>query len=109
MPTVKNPLAERKPPTKRNQPPAKLVPLGRTVATPAVLDAVPFLEIQIALDRHRRHDWGDVCEEDRKRNDQALKTGERLLSVYKSGGGTKFWIITERDRSVTTVLLPSDY
>ena len=79
------------------------------MATPAVLDAVPFLEIQIALDRHRRHDWGDVCEEDRKRNDQALKTGERLLSVYKSGVGTKFWIITERDRSVTTVLLPSDY
>ena len=108
MPTVKNPLAVRKPPTKINQPPVKLVPLGRTVATPAVLDAVPFLEIQIALDRHRRHDWGDVCEKDRKRNDQALKTGERLLSVYKSGD-MKFWIITEWDRSVTTVLLPSDY
>lgn len=108
MPAVKNPLAVRKPPTKINQPPVKLVPLGRTVATPAVLDAVPFLEIQIALDRHRRHDWGDVCEKDRKRNDQALKTGERLLSVYKSGD-MKFWIITEWDRSVTTVLLPSDY
>nr|WP_325212300.1 hypothetical protein [uncultured Oscillibacter sp.] len=109
MPTVKNPLAVRKPPEKNKQVPVKPVSLGRTVATPAVLNAVPFLDIMIAMERHKRHDWGDVCEADWKENDRALKTGERLLSAYKSGSGTKFWIITEWDRSVTTVLLPSDY
>ena len=106
---VKNPLAVRKPPGKNKQPPVKPVPLGRTVATSAVLDAVPFLDIIIAMERHKRRDWGDVCEADWKQNDRALKVGERLLFAYKSRSGTKFWIITEWDRSVTTVLLPSDY
>ena len=58
----------------------------------------------IAMERHKRHDWGDVCE-----NDRAQKTGERQQSAYKSGSVTKIWIITDWDRSVTTVLLPSDY
>lgn len=83
--------------------------LGRLVATPAVLDAVPRKELFAAVERHKRGDWGDVSEADRKANDQALKNGERLLSVYKSAGGTKFWIVTEEDRSYTTVLLPSEY
>ena len=109
MPAVKNPLAVRKPPEKNKQLPVKPVPLGRTVATPAVLDVVPYLEIMIAMERHKRHDWGDVSETGWIQNDQALKTGDRLLSIYKSGTGTEFWIITEWDRSVTTVLLPSDY
>ena len=54
-------------------------------------------------------DWGELDEEDKTANDEALKTGERLLSAYKSATGTKFWIITEADRSVTTILMPEDY
>jgi hypothetical protein len=52
---------------------------------------------------------GDVDEHDRQANDRALIEGTRLLSVYQAVNGTKFWIITEADRSVTTILLPEDY
>ena len=83
--------------------------VGRLVATPAVLDAVPRQELFAALERHKRGDWGDVCKTDWKANDHALKIGERLLSAYRSAGGTKFWIVTEADRSYTTILLPSEY
>ena len=79
------------------------------VATPAVLESVPRHEIFAALDRHQRCDWGDVSPADWKQNDYALKHGLRLLSSYRSESGTKFWIITEADRSATTVLLPEDY
>lgn len=82
---------------------------GRLVATPAVLDAVPRPELLAAFQRHMRCDWGDVCEADWKENDNALKNGERLLSSYHAENGTKFWIITEGDRSYTTILLPSEY
>ena len=54
-------------------------------------------------------DWGELDEEDKKANDQALQTGERLLSAYRTANGTKFWIITEADRASTCVLLPEDY
>lgn len=83
--------------------------LGQTVATPNVLDTVPKGEIFAALQRHQNCDWGDVCTQDKWSNDRAVKTGERLFSVYYSKSGTKFWIITEADRSATTVLLPEDY
>lgn len=92
---------------KRNRKP--VVPTGRLTATPAVLDAVPKPELLAALQRHMRGDWGIVSKADWKANDQALKAGERLLSVYESSSGTKFWIITEWDRSYTTILLPSEY
>ena len=61
------------------------------------------------LARHQRGDWGEVCEEDRLANESALREGERLFSVYRLSSGTKIWIITERDRSSTTLLLPSEY
>lgn len=83
--------------------------LGRTVATPNVLEAVPQEEIFAALQRHQSCDWGDVCPKDKWSNDRAVKMNERLLSVYHSEEGIKFWIITEWDRSATTVLLPEDY
>ncbi len=83
--------------------------LGSTVATPTVLEAVPQEEIFAALRRHQNCDWGDVCPQDKWTNDRAVKGGERLFSVYHSTDGTKFWIITEWDRSATTVLLPEDY
>ncbi len=82
---------------------------GRLVATPGVLDAVPRDELMNAFYRHLYCDWGDISEQDKRMNDNALKHGERLLSAYRSSGGTKFWIITEADRSYTTILLPSEY
>ena len=85
------------------------VPLGRTVATPAALGAVSHADIAAALRRHAAGDWGDVTPDDRAANDAALKSGERLLSVYRSATGTTFWVLTEADRSATTVLLPDDY
>ena len=62
-----------------------------------------------ALDRHLQGHWGDVDEEDWQAKEDALGNGLWLLSVYHSSSGVKFWIITEWDRSVTTILLPSDY
>ena len=88
---------------------------GRFLATPAVLDAVPRGMIFAAIERHLNGDWGDVCDSDKRANDRALKNGCRLLSVYHTPAlgdkkrETKLWIITEADRSATTVLLPSDY
>ena len=61
------------------------------------------------LIRHANGDWGDVCKEDWKSNDEALKNGERLLSEYKLPDGRRIWIITEWDRSATTLLFPEDY
>jgi hypothetical protein len=58
---------------------------------------------------HQSGDWGDVPEEARQENELALQQGFRLLSAYSSTEGVKFWIITEADRSSTTVLLPEDY
>jgi hypothetical protein len=62
-----------------------------------------------ALGRHARGDWGDVGPVDWQMNQMALEDGDRLLSVYYDENGVKFWIITEADRSATTVLLPEDY
>lgn len=107
MPAMKNPLMERKANTRQKSP--RLVKIGRTVATPRVLETVPYSELLAALERHMCQDWGDLVAADWKANDKALKTGERLLSAYKSSSGTKFWIITEADRSCTTFLLPSEY
>ena len=87
----------------------QLFPSGMLVATPAVLDAVPRPELLAAFQRHMRGDWGEVCAIDRRANDQAVRKGDRLLSVYRSEDDIKFWIITEADRSATTILLPEDY
>lgn len=58
--------------------------------------------------RHRCGDWGDLCEEDRQANEDAVKNGDRVFSSYDYQDG-KIWIITEYDRSYTTVLLPKEY
>ena len=79
------------------------------VATSTALATLPTRDVAAALDRHRRGDWGDAGREDWQANERALKQGERLLSVYHAVDGTRFWIITEWDRSLTTVLLPEDY
>lgn len=84
-------------------------PLGRVVITPNALQVLPQHEFVVGLRRHALADWGDVCPEDRTANDLAREHGDRLLSVYRTRTGVKFWIITESDRSVTTILLPEDY
>ena len=85
------------------------VPLGQIVATPAALGALAQPDIVAAIRRHASGDWGEVDADDRAANDEALRDGTRLLSAYTSVNGTRFWVITEADRSVTTVLLPDDY
>ena len=88
--------------------PAKF-PMGRMLITPAALESIPPDDVHKAIARHAAGDWGDVDEHDRAENELSLREGFRLLSVYKTEGGEKFWIITEADRSATTVLLPEDY
>ena len=83
--------------------------LGQTLITAGAKEELVQSDVIGALRRHARGDWGDLTDEDKKLNDQALKDGSRLLSAYHDTTGTKFWIITEADRSATTVLLPSEY
>ncbi|SEQ49845.1 hypothetical protein SAMN04488038_10786 [Solimonas aquatica] len=84
--------------------------LGAVVGTPAALDALARAGItpQQLLRRHARGDWGVIGAEDACLNEDALHTGARLLSAYPVGTG-RVWIITEADRSVTTLLLPEEY
>lgn len=84
-------------------------PLGALVATPNALASLTEADIQTALQRHANADWGGLCPEDTDANNHALEHGGRLLSAYHGQDGTKFWIITEADRSATTFLLPEDY
>ena len=84
-------------------------PLGTTVITANALSALQPQDVQRALRRHVQGDWGDVPAADGRSNDAALLEGCRLLSAYRDSRGVKFWIITEADRSATTVLLPEDY
>ena len=82
--------------------------LGQVVITPNALEKLKSDDILNSLNRHILGDWGELDAEDRQTNDEALQSGDRLLSAYRSGQ-TKFWIITEASREVTTVLLPEDY
>lgn len=61
------------------------------------------------LGRHVTGDWGDVCDEDAAENEFSVVKGFRIFSVYKIAEGVTIWVITERDRSATTLLLPSEY
>lgn len=83
--------------------------LGQLFATPGILAEVSATDISSALARHAKADWGDLDQEDIDENNRALQHGSRLFSAYQSSTCVKFWIITEWDRSVTTVLLPSEY
>jgi len=89
--------------------PVAVFRLGRIVATPNALQSIPNEDILRAIQRHQAGDWGSLDSEDRNSNDRALLSGGRLFSAYNVPDGTKFWIITEADRSVTTILLPQDY
>ena len=85
-------------------------PLGRLVATPGALDSATHPELLALIRRHAERDWGELDAKDRRANETALRIGERLLSAYTvPSSGARLWLITERDRSATTILLPSEY
>jgi hypothetical protein len=85
--------------------------LGHILATPGALAALQKAgqEPGDFLRRHFACDWGDLSAEDQKENDFSLEHGYRLLSSYRTNAGDKLWIITEADRSATTLLLPEEY
>ena len=87
----------------------KTFSLGQIVITRAALDTLHPEDVTASVQRHARGDWGELCPEDRAENERALKEGNRLFSVYRDRNGTRFYIITEHDRSSTCVLLPEDY
>lgn len=83
-------------------------PLGQVVITAYAAHCLDIDLVHNALRRHAAGDWGEICPDDASETELSLKEGFRLLSAY-CNGQRKFWIITEPDRSVTTVLLPEDY
>lgn len=88
-----------------------LFELGRVVATPGALDALNTHQKSISgiLKRHMKGDWGDLGDGDKEDNNFAITHGIRILSAYNITNTVKIWIITEADRSSTTLLLPSEY
>jgi hypothetical protein len=88
-----------------------LFALGQVVATPGALAALEDAGQNPGefLQRHVTGDWGDLDEHDRNENELALRQGLRLLSAYQTTKGVRLWVITEWDRSVTTLLLPEEY
>ncbi len=88
-------------------PATPLFRLGQVVATPGALDL--GIDFRPFLAHHIRGDWGNVSNSDKGENDFSVMNGFRILSVYCSPDGTSFWIVTEADRSATTILLPDEY
>lgn len=87
---------------------------GRLLMTRGVNDLVAentefAKHVHLSIKRHLAGDWGDLSDNDRIANEVALQEGERLLSAYTKEGLPKIWIITEWDRSATTVLFPDEY
>ena len=82
-------------------------PLGKTVATSGAIAL--GIDLTRYLFRHHCGDWGELCEEDKQANEDALEHNTRLLSCYKTPKGDRLYVITEHDRSVTTILLPEEY
>lgn len=88
-----------------------LFALGQVVATPGALETLAEAELNplALIGRHVTGDWGELPEEDAAENERALAIGARIFSSYRLESGAKVWVITEHDRSVTTLLLPSEY
>ena len=83
---------------------------GLVVVTPAAKEHLGSVDDAMQMIRsHISGAWGELCEEDKAANDLAVAFGNRILSCYHAPDGEKVWVITEWDRSVTTILLPSDY
>ncbi|HEX8195562.1 MAG TPA: hypothetical protein VF571_05065 [Pyrinomonadaceae bacterium] len=88
-----------------------LFTLGRIFLTIGAEEALEEAnqQPQEFLALHQSGDWGNVCDDDKKENELSVKEGFRILSAYKTANDTKLWVITESDRSSTTILLPSEY
>ena len=84
---------------------------GQILATPGALAALQKAgqQPQDFLARHVACDWGDLSDQDQRENDYSLEHGFRILSSYRTNAGDKLWMITEADRSATTLLLPEEY
>ncbi len=100
---------EKKPPLQNE--PAPRFALGQIVATPGALNSLQDAgQSPLALiTRHVTGDWGELGQEDKQENERSVEKGYRILSAYRLKSGEKVWVITEADRSVTTILLPSEY
>lgn len=85
------------------------IELGQVLVTPGAYEALNLKDAADCLVRHASGDFGDISEEDKELNETAIETGDRILSSYRDRNGIKFWIITEWDRSATTILLPDEY
>ncbi len=91
--------------------------IGQVYSTSGILDACSGELLVQCLARHQSGDWGNVCDEDKETNEEALRCGDRILSAYpldpakpcEGWGDNTLWVITEADRSATTVLLPDEY
>jgi hypothetical protein len=85
--------------------------LGQILATPGALEALEESNQSPSdyLAMHMNGQWGDVCPEDAEENELSIREGFRILSSYKTNKGVRIWVITEADRTVTTLLLPSEY
>lgn len=83
--------------------------LGAIAVTTAANEVLSPMIMVDLLSRHMTGDWGIVCDEDKALNNHALNHNQRLLSSYVTNDGIAVWIITEADRLITTILLPSDY
>ena len=82
---------------------------GDIVITAGASEELDQADVLLSLHAHLSGDWGLLDTEDKEINEKALEFGDRLFSAYKDRKGTKFYIITEADRSVTTILLPDEY
>jgi hypothetical protein len=85
-----------------------MFPLGKLVITANAAGRLDPIAVHEGLWRHASGDWGEIYPEDARENERALRHGGRLFSAYRSGT-IRFWVITEADRSATTVLMPLDY
>jgi len=97
--------------------PRALFPLGQIAATPGAHFLMEDLDLSwiTFIARHQTGDWGDVCDDDKRENSLSVRNGTRILSAYEVGPveegkkRSRLWVLTEADRSFTTILLPEEY
>lgn len=89
--------------------PVPQFPMGEMLITPGAKEKLDQISLKLAVARHATGDWGDLDAHDRSVNENSLKNGGTLVSIYKDARGVRFYVITEHDRARTTVLLPEEY
>jgi hypothetical protein len=89
--------------------PVPLFPLGSIVITPGAVATLDQASVKLAIAKHAAGDWGILGADDRRRNDETVLNGGTLASIYQDSRGKKFYVLTESDRTRTSVLLPEEY